>query len=126
MEEARLGGAQGHRLHLGYFGKGQPLDEVEMGSEPMSATGYGLLSALAHDLGPAAFERVWTSEADPMAAYETETGDPLHTWVAQHVSGIVPEYHAGPLPPIGKLTLLGLLITATAGGAIRLSRRRLS
>lgn len=94
--------------------------------EPMSATSYGLLSALAHDLGPAAFERVWTSEATPAAAYEAETGDPLPTWVARHVSGVVPEYHAGPLPPVGKLLLLALLITATAGGAVRFSRRQLS
>lgn len=94
--------------------------------EPMSATSYGLLGALAHDLGPAAFERIWTSDAGPAAAYEAETGDPLDTWVAQHVSGIVPEYHAGPLPPVGKLMLLTLLITVTAGGAIRFSRRQLS
>ncbi len=91
-----------------------------------AASTSGLLSALANTLGPAAFARVWQSDAGPAAAFEAETGDPLHTWVARQIARVVMEYQAGPLPPAGKLAMLTLLIGAIAGVTIRFTRRRLS
>ena len=35
MEEARLGSAGGHVLHLGNLGEGEALDEEELGGEPL-------------------------------------------------------------------------------------------
>lgn len=89
-------------------------------------TSEGLLSALAAEMGPVAFARLWASDTNPITAYEAQTGEPLHQWVARRLDRLVTEYHAGPLPPMGKLMLLTLLITAIAGGTIGLARRRLS
>ncbi len=35
MEKARLGSAHGHFLHLGDFGEGKALDEIELCGEPL-------------------------------------------------------------------------------------------
>ena len=73
---------------------------------------YGLLAALATQLGPDRFSSLWQGDG-PVVAYERQEGRPVSAWVAGYVASRVQPVHAGPgLPPL--LLAVSLLVVAAA------------
>lgn len=93
---------------------------------PAAPVTFGLLGALAADLGERRFAAIWTSDLAPPEAFERLEARPLAAWMDEHVAREVRPYRRGPGPALPQmivaLALLGTLVVAST----RLTRRELS
>jgi hypothetical protein len=84
----------------------------------LSTSAY-TLEALAHDLGPARFARVWQSSGALADAYHSETGERLAQWSRRREERLGGVYVAGPWTPPLSAGLSLLFVAAVAGLTIR-------
>jgi hypothetical protein len=82
-----------------------------------------LLEALARDLGPARFERMWQSNKALPDAYFDVTGEPLAAWLQRRVVRYDGPYHVGPLPTPTSALLSLVAIVALLALSIRTAPR---
>lgn len=82
-----------------------------------------LLEALARDLGPARFQRVWRSQRALPEAYYDETGASFAGWIRARLTSIYGRYHTGPAPTREASLLILVTILALAAISVRLAPR---
>jgi hypothetical protein len=81
------------------------------------------LEAMARDLGPARFQRMWRSQKPLPQAYFDETGEPFAGWVRGRLVQFYGPYHTGPLPTPNSMLLTIVAILAMAAISIRWAPR---
>ena len=81
------------------------------------------LDALAHDLGPARFQRLWTSSRPLAEAYTDLAGEPLAAWIRRRQLDLTGPVQRGPLDTAGANAVTLLTVLLLAALAVRLSPR---
>jgi hypothetical protein len=81
------------------------------------------LEAMARDLGPARFARMWKSQKPLADAYFDETGESLAGWVRARLVRLYGPYHTGPMPTPNSSLLTMIAILVMAAAAIRWAPR---
>ena len=90
----------------------------------MKFSNMQLLSDLARDLGPARFQRVWTSKLELPAAYFDVSGESLGAWINRRVVAEYRQtYQIGPMPPSVAILAAVLACLAVLTLSLRLARR---
>ncbi len=91
-----------------------------------AAISYGMLAAMAGDLGNEKFTAVWTGDRSPDEAYTAVSGAPIEEWVAGHLRSRLMEYQAGPGLPASQWVLALGVLGVPLGLVIRFAKRSLS
>ena len=82
------------------------------------------LSDLARDLGPARFQRVWTSKLGLPEAYFEVSGETLAAWINRRVVAEYRQtYQIGPMPPSVAILAAVLACLTVLALSLRFSRR---
>ncbi|HLA89765.1 MAG TPA: hypothetical protein VJL28_04960 [Gemmatimonadaceae bacterium] len=97
---------------------------VSSRQDPREVTTLGAtLDALAHDLGPARFQRLWTSSRPLAEAYTDLAGEPLAAWIRRRQLDLTGPVQRGPLDTAGANAVTLLTVLLLAALAVRLSPR---